>query len=116
MKILILNWRDIKHPLGGGAEISLFEHAQYWKRQGAEVIWFSSIFYNARAEETIKGIKMIRKGSHYTVQLRGIFYYLTGRFGKTDIVIDCFHFLPFFTPLFIDSTKTIALIHEVADK
>jgi len=114
MKILIFNWRDMHHPLSGGAEISLFEHAKYWKKMGADVTWFSSNFPGAKKREIIDDIEVIRKGSHFTVHLWAFFYYLAGKFSKTDIIIDCFHFLPFFTPFYIQKEKNIALINEVA--
>ena len=116
MKVLIFNWRDIRHPLSGGAEISLFEHAKYWKNKGAKVIWFTSYFNGAKKEEEIKGIKIIRRGSRYTVHFLAFLYYISGKLRNPGIVVDCFHFLPFFTPLYIRKTKIIGLINEVAGK
>jgi len=116
MKILIFNWRDINHPLSGGAEISLFEHAKYWKKMNNDVTWFSSSFKNAKKEERIDGIRFIRKGSHYTVHIWAFLYYLKKKFGKVDVVIDSFHFIPFFTPLYIPSDKIVGLINEIAGK
>jgi len=116
MKILILNWRDIKNPLSGGAEISLFEHVKYWKKNGASIIWFSSSFKKAESKEEIEGIRFIRKGSHYTVHFWALLFYLKGKLGKPDVIIDCFHFIPFFTPFYIRERRVriIALINEVA--
>ena len=34
MRILILNWRDIKHPQAGGAELVTFEHVRAWAKAG----------------------------------------------------------------------------------
>lgn len=116
MIILILNWRDIRHPFSGGAEASLFEHAKYWKKRKNEVIWFSSSFQGAKKEETIDGIKFIRKGSHYTAHIWAYLYYISHKFGSVDMVIDSFHFIPFFTPLYMKSKKIISLINEVAGK
>lgn len=116
MRILILNWRDIRHPLSGGAETSLHEHAKYWKKMGNEIIWFSSSFPGAKKEEIIDEITFVRKGSHYTVHIWAFLYLITGRFKTIDIVIDSFHFLPFFTPLYFSKKKIIALINEIAGK
>lgn len=116
MTILILNWRDIRHPFGGGAEASLFEHAKYWKQMNNDVIWFSSSFKGAKEEEIIEGIKFIRKGTHYTAHIWAYFYFIFKKFGKVDIVIDSFHFIPFFTPLYISPNKIVGLINEVAGK
>lgn len=114
MNVLILNWRDIKHPLAGGAEISLEKHAQYWIKKGARVTWFSSSFPNAKQNETINGISYIRRGNHFTVATQFFFYYFTVGIKDIDVVIDCFHFFPFFTPLFVKNKTIVALINEVA--
>jgi len=114
MKILILNWRDIRHPLSGGAELSLFEHAKYWKNKGEEVLWFTGNFKGGKSEETIDGIKIIRKSSSYTVHIYALFYYLLKLSKDVDIVIDSFHFIPFFTPFYMSKKKIIALINEPA--
>jgi len=116
MKILIMNWRDISHPLSGGAELSLFEHAKYWEGKGAEVTWFTSYFKGAKLEEEIEGIKIVRRGSYYTVHIHALFYYLLRIHGNVDIIIDNFHFIPFFSPLYASNKKIIALINEPAKK
>lgn len=116
MKILIFNWRDPKHPLAGGAEVMLLEHAKYWVKKKNHVIWFAASFKGAKSEETIEGIRVFRKGSHFTVKFWALLAYLTNKFENVDIVIDCFHFQPFFTPLYIRNKKIVALIHEVAGK
>lgn len=114
MNILILNWRDPSHPLAGGAELSLLEHAKHWKKKGADVTWFSSSFNNAAREDKIDGIKIIRYGSHFTVHLYAFVYYLKKGFRDIDIVIDCFHFVPYFSPLYFKNKKIIAWINEPA--
>src|SRR5579872_1419409 len=116
MKILVFNWRDNKHPLAGGAEVALLEHAMYWQKKGASVTWFCSNYSGARREEMIKGITYIRKGSQYTVHLQAFLYLINSKTNKFDIIIDNFHFIPFFTPLYCKQTKIIAFIHEVAGK
>lgn len=112
--ILILSWRDIKHPLAGGAEISLFEHARYWHKKGCSVSWFASSYPKAKKTELIDGIHFIRRGSHYTVHFYAFIQFIRKRFNNPDVVVDAFHFLPFFTPLYMRKTKKIALLNEVA--
>ena len=114
MNIIILNWRDICHPLAGGAEVSLFEHAKYWTKKKANVIWFASAFKGGKRKEKIDGITVIRCGSHYTVHIYALAYYMLGKFGKVDLFVDSFHFIPFFTPLYVRKIRIIALINEVA--
>ena len=79
MNILILNWRDPKHPLAGGAEISLMEHAKYWKKQGASILWISSKFEGCIPSEKIRGIEFLRIGNQFTVHIMTLLYYLLGK-------------------------------------
>ncbi len=117
MNILILNWRDPKNLKAGGAEISLFEHVKYWRKKGAQIIWFSAFDKNLKKEETIAGIKVIRKGSAYTVHIWAFFSYITKRLGNPDIVVDSFHFIPFFSILYMKKKeKIVGLINEIAGK
>jgi|GEM_PF-4102942 len=37
MNILIYNWRDIKNPAAGGAEVFTHENAKRWVEKGNEV-------------------------------------------------------------------------------
>jgi len=114
MKILVLNWRDPKHPLAGGAEEMVFHHASYWKSKGAEVTWLSSAFKNGKSNETVAGINILRIGSQYSVHLLFLWKYMCGQYKDFDIYVDCFHFIPFFTPLFTGKKKKLAIIHEIA--
>src|SRR5207302_1905108 len=65
MKILIFNWQDIRNPLAGGAEVHLHEIFSRIARMGHEVTLFCSSFRGAEAEETIDGIRVIRRGGRH---------------------------------------------------
>lgn len=114
LKILVLNWRDIKHPLAGGAEVSVREHARHWMSRGASVTWFSSSFHGAQPVEDDDGILVVRRGSQYTVHFWAWLYYLRRTFGDVDVIVDNFHFLPFFSPLYARHPRVVPLIQEVA--
>lgn len=117
-RILILNWRDIKTPSSGGAEILTHEMAKRWVSWGYPVTQFSSYFPGAKKEEIIDGVKIIREGNpdarylFNSVHIKAFFYYLKNR-KEFDIVIDEIHGLPFFTPFYVGKKK-VALICEVA--
>lgn len=115
MNILILNWRDIKHPLAGGAEISTHEHAKGWVKSGHKVTIFASHFPSALHSEEINGVTVVRRGSHYTVHFFAFLYYLTTARRTADLIVDEFHFIPFFTPLYV-RRKILAFIHETAEE
>ncbi len=114
MRILIFNWRDVRHPKAGGAEIVTLEHAKGWVKAGHTVTWFTARFAGAPAEEAIDGVRIIRRAGSLTVYLAAPFFYFLHR-NEFDFVIDEIHAIPFFTPLYVRKPK-IAFIHEVADE
>ncbi len=114
MNILILNWRDPEHPNAGGAEQVTLEHAKGWIKGGHNVWWFSSTFQEAKTNEFIDGVNIIRSGRQvFGVHIKACLWYLFKKHPKFDLVIDQFHGIPFFTPLYM-RTKKLAFIHEVA--
>lgn len=120
MRILILNWRDIKNPTSGGAEILTHEMAKRWVKKGHVVTQFSSYFPGARITETIDGIKFIRQGKSdvryflNSVHFAAFRYFLQNR-GLFDVIIDEVHGIPFFTPFYVRKKKVV-LICEVAGR
>jgi glycosyltransferase involved in cell wall biosynthesis len=114
MNILILNWRDPKQANAGGAEQVTLEHAKGWIEKGHTVWWFSSHFPEANRKDHIEGLTIIRYGYYaFGVQIAACIWYLLGKHPKFDLVIDQFHGLPFFTPLYV-RVKKLGFIHEVA--
>ncbi len=112
MNILIFSWRGPKHPNAGGAEISTFEHAKRWVKAGHKVILFTSFYKGAKKEETIDGVNIIRQGNQvFGVQIEAFKWYFFRKHPKFDLVVDQFHGIPFFTPLYI-KTKKLGFIHE----
>lgn len=114
MNILILSWRGPGHPNAGGAEISTHEHAKGWVKAGHRVTLFTSHYQGAKQEEIIDGVNLIRRGAQlFGVHIQAFIWYLFKKHEKFDIVVDQFHGIPFFTPLYIRGKK-LAFIHEVA--
>ncbi len=108
MRILILNWRDIRNPSSGGAEILTHEIAKRFVKKGHEVILFTSRFLNSKTEEIVDGVKIVRNGHpdvrfmFQSVHFRAYQFYKTESKKKPfDFVIDEVHGLPFFTPWYV---------------
>lgn len=114
LNILVFSWRDSRHPLAGGAEQVMHEHAKGWVTAGHKVFFFSAYFKGAKKEEILGGVKITRRGVQLLgVQILGFFWYLFGNHPKFELVVDQFHGIPFFTPLYV-RTKKLAVIQEVA--
>lgn len=113
MNILILSWRGPGHPHAGGAEKSTHNHAKGWVRAGHSVTLFTSRYPGAKKEEIIDGVNIKRYGSQiFRVHWAAFKWYVFGKHPKYDLVIDQFHGIPFFTPLYVRGKK-LAFIHEV---
>lgn len=109
----MLSWRDIRHPQAGGAEYVTFEHAKSWVKAGQNVTLFTSRYPGSKRSENLSGVQVYRYGdSVLGVRVFFILWYFFYQNSSFDLVIDEFHGIPFFTPLFI-KTKKLALIYEV---
>lgn len=110
--ILLLNWRDKKNPLSGGAEVFAFEIAKRLTRDGYHVIWFANQEKGLKKQEIYDGIEIVRQGSWKTVYAWAFFYYIFKFRKKVDFIIDCQNGIPFFTPLYSFKPK-VCVIHHV---
>lgn len=115
LKILIFNWRDIKNPEAGGAEVFTHENAKRWVKAGHEVTLFTSEYPTSTKEEILDGIQIVRSGGKYSVYRQAKKYYRQ-RFSREgyDIYVDEINTRPFHTTQFVDKDKIIALIHQLA--
>lgn len=113
MKILILNWRDIRDPLAGGAEAYLHQIARRLAREH-DVFLFCRRYKESSPRDEIEGIKVIRRGGSFSLYLYFIFNYLfTLRRERFDVVVDGINGVPFFTPLFVRRPKIAIIFHVV---
>lgn len=113
MDILILNWKDIKNPEAGGAEIIAFELARRLVKEGHSVTFFSRSFRNCLTEEIIEGVKIIRRGNKFSVYFQAYFYYKSLK-EKPQKVIDMINTICWQTPLYVDKKIRIAYVNQLA--
>ncbi len=113
MKILILNWRDIRDPLAGGAEAYLHQIGRRLAREH-EVFLFCRRYSGSSPRDEIAGIKVIRRGGSFTLYPYFILSYLLAlRKERFDVVVDGINGVPFFTPLFVKRPKIAVIFHIV---
>jgi glycosyltransferase involved in cell wall biosynthesis len=113
MRILVLSWRDIHSPRAGGAERVTYEHMRRWVLAGHEVTLFTACYPGAMAEETLSGIRIVRRATEKTVHLAAQHWFR--RLGqKPDILVDEIHGVPFGSlPVIYAGIPRIAWIFEV---
>jgi glycosyltransferase involved in cell wall biosynthesis len=110
MRFLMLNWRDPKNPLAGGAERVSAAYLAALVKRGHECFWFSFDFEGALPEETIDGIRIVRSGGVVTSTMAARRW--IKRQAPFDLVIDQHHGLPWFAPWWAGA-RCVAYIHEV---
>ena len=116
MKILALNWRDIKNPLAGGAEVHLHEILKYMADNGHSVTQISTLFPGGAREDYIDGIRILRNGGE--LYFNYAVYFLVKKelsINSYDIVIDDINKIPFFSPLYI-KIPVLAVIPHIFGK
>jgi glycosyltransferase involved in cell wall biosynthesis len=115
MKILWFNWRDIKNPEAGGAEVLTHEIAsRLVNGRNNQVTLFTSQYPNAAASENLNGINIIRQGGRFSVYRRAKQYYQRNK-NDFDLIIDEINVRPFLTPKFVkDERPILALIHQIS--
>jgi len=112
LSVLLLNFRDLNHPEGGGSEKYLTEVAQGLAARGHRITIRTSAYPGALTRETIQGVRYVRRGGRYTVYLRALAAQLAGRH-RADVVVDVQNGVPFLTPLARPATPVVNLVHHV---
>lgn len=101
MRILALNWRDIRSPEAGGAEVHLHEILRRLVEAGHDVTLLATRFAAARCllAERVDGVLVRRSGSwwnaHWTLPRAARRLLRSERF---DLLLDDVNKLPFFAP------------------
>lgn len=116
-RILACNWRCLRHPQAGGAEVNLFEQARRWVRDGHSVTVLTADPGRKFAPEqceTIYGVEVRRMGGRFTVYL-AVAWFLLFHARAFDYILDVANGIPFFTPLVTRRPVTL-LVHHVHDR
>src|SRR5437660_2935350 len=101
MHVVALNWRDLKNPRAGGAEMHLEEILRYLARRGHRCTLLTSRFRGGPRDEEVDGYRIVRGGHEYDFNL--VVPFLFRRLAATDppdVVLDDINKIPFYSPLF----------------
>jgi glycosyltransferase involved in cell wall biosynthesis len=98
-KFLAVNWRDLKNPEAGGAEVHLHEIMSRMARNGHEVTLFAAGFPGCEGSEVYDGIRVIRKGSWFNANFVLPFHVRSFvKRNPVDLIIEDINKIPFFLP------------------
>jgi glycosyltransferase involved in cell wall biosynthesis len=117
----VLNWRDTRHPLGGGSETYVENIAEQLCARGHQVTVFCATYPDAAREELVGSVRFVRRGGRLTVYAWAAVLYLVGalgvgpfarRRGRPDVIVDVGNGLPFLSALYA-RVPVVALVHHV---
>jgi len=101
LHVVALNWRDLKNPRAGGAEVHLEEILAYLGRHGHRCTLLTSGFPGGARQEDADCYRIVRGGHEYDFNVAVPFLYrrLVAA-DPADIVLDDVNKIPFYSPLF----------------
>ena len=114
-RVLVLNWRDVRHSQAGGAELYAHEISKRWVEAGVHVTWLTARDAGQGAHDEIDGVVIRRAGATMSVYARAALSLLRGSLRpQFDAVVDCQNGIPFFSPVFTRNTvPTVQVVHHV---
>jgi glycosyltransferase involved in cell wall biosynthesis len=107
--VLLVNWRDTRHPEGGGSERYVERMAEGLAARGYPVTILCAAHRNAPADEVVNGVRFRRRGGRLSVYLRALVAVATTR---ADVVVDVQNGMPFFSRL-AARCPVLVLVHHV---
>jgi len=110
-----MNWRDLRNPAAGGAEVYTHEVLKRLAAQGHEVTLLASGFDGGQPEEVLDAVRIVRVGDRFSVYRRARQVYLDRFKARVGVVVDEINTRPFHTPRFVDDGVSLfALIFQLA--
>ena len=99
LHLVAMNWRDIRHPDAGGAEIHLHEILKRMVARGHRATLFASSYPGASPDETVEGVRVLRSGRWWDANF--VLPRAAGSFlarESADLVLDDINKIPFLMP------------------
>lgn len=112
LHIVLLNFRDVRHPEAGGAEVYLQELFERIAAQGHRVTFICAGYADAPAEDAIGGIRILRVGNQATVNVVAALAALRlARRERVDVFVESLCKLPFLLPAFTKIPVLPVVLH-----
>ena len=111
-RIHVFAFRDRDDPHAGGSEEHATQVCRHFARAGREVTLHTGRVPGAPARVERDGFRVVRRGGRVGVFLTSVLDERLGRMGPADGLIEIFHGVPFFAPLWT-RTPQVGLVHHV---
>jgi len=116
MKVLVINWRDIKNPEAGGAEVHIDEILKR-KPKNWTVDFVCAKYKGCKEIEKIHGYTVYRIPNNFLFNFTFRKYWNKKfKYNNYDLIIDDISKIPLATPRYITNIPIIAIQHHVHDK
>lgn len=113
LRVLFLNWRDTRHPEGGGSEVYVENVARSLAAAGHDVTIFCAMYEGAEDRETVDGVHYVRAGSKLSVYPEAVRRLRRREFGHLDAIVDVQNGIPFMSRAVAGATPVVVLVHHV---
>ena len=109
-KILLINWRDIKNPEAGGAELYFHEIFKRLNTRGYDVTVLAHRVKGLPDEEVVDGMHTVRIGDKF------LFNYAAFRYARKhqkeyDLIVEDLNKIPFFTRFGVKTKRLHMVMH-----
>lgn len=115
LRILWYNWRDIKNPDAGGAEVFTHHLILSLSARGHDISLFTSEFPNSLQNENIDGVKVIRSGNKYDVYRTAKDYFKKNK-DRYDLFVDSVNTKPFLSPNLVKGKTVLPIIYQLVSE
>ena len=113
LRVLFLNWRDTRHPEGGGSEVYVENVARSLAAAGHDVTIFCAMYEGAADRETLEGVHYVRAGTKLSVYGEAVRRLRRREFGPLDVIVDVQNGIPFMSRAVAAGTPVVVLVHHV---
>ena len=107
-----LAWRDLDDPDAGGSELHLDHCERRWAAAGLEIVHRTSASPSGDADLARAGYRIVRRGGRHTVFPRATLAELTGRYGRSDALVEVWNGVPWFSPVWYRRPH-VTVVHHV---
>jgi glycosyltransferase involved in cell wall biosynthesis len=111
-RLHLFAFRDLDDPDAGGSEEHARQVARHLVAAGREVVHHTGRVRGAPREITRDGVRVVRRGGRLGVFATSVLDERLGRMGEADGIIEIFHGVPFFAPLW-SRLPQVGVVHHV---
>jgi glycosyltransferase involved in cell wall biosynthesis len=115
MKIVWFSWKDINHPLAGGAENVSWQIMRRLTGEGHEVKLITSRYPGSKPKEVNEGVEIFHDGNRFSVYLKARTLFKRQLADWPDLVIDEMNTVPFASG-FYSRSRSLLLAYQLARK